>query len=165
MSVSHMAIFVYMAMVHIHIWCQNWGISFMIWLRTGFPRVLRRRSEKQARNNEESISEWLVQAIEREKGNTRPPEKRKENAIEETRKCGTPQKSKRRKSPTLKTRKTQLQGKKKGRHDKKEKKKEVKQLNAKTRKKKRRKKAQKRKRIRRYLFIRIIFLHPSLFGL
>ena len=38
MSISpipHMAIFVYMATQHRHIWCQNLGISFMIWFTTG----------------------------------------------------------------------------------------------------------------------------------
>ena len=50
------------------IWCHNWGILFMIWLRTGFPRVPRRRSDKQAKNNEEFISERLVQASERKFG-------------------------------------------------------------------------------------------------
>ena len=36
----------------------------MIWLRTGFPR---RRPDKQAKNNEESISERLVQATNKKK--------------------------------------------------------------------------------------------------
>ena len=68
------------------IWCRNWGISFMIWFRTRFPRVPRRRSEKQAKNNEEFISERLDQATEGERGKTRPPEnkKKKEKKEEQT---------------------------------------------------------------------------------
>ena len=37
MSISHMAIFVYMATQHRHIWYQNLGISFMIWFSIGLP--------------------------------------------------------------------------------------------------------------------------------
>ena len=56
-----------------------------------------------AKNNEESISERLVQAIEGERENTRPPENKKQGkkAINKKNKCDTPRKKKE-KSPTPK---------------------------------------------------------------
>ena len=35
MSISHMVLIV--AIVHVDVWCQNLGMSFMIWFTTGLP--------------------------------------------------------------------------------------------------------------------------------
>ena len=52
----------------------------MIWLRTGFPR---RRSDKQAKNNEASISERLVQATNKKKEKEQTDAKRTEKKDKE----------------------------------------------------------------------------------
>ena len=59
-----------------------------------------------AKNNEESISERLVQAIQGERENTRPPENKKQGKETKNKKnkFGTPQKEKGEKSNTEKRR-------------------------------------------------------------
>ena len=56
----------------------------MIWLRTGFPRI---RSDKQTKNSEESISEWLVQATKRGKRNRPTRKEQKKRKEEDTATC------------------------------------------------------------------------------
>ena len=78
----------HMTIQHIKlIWCRKPDISVMVWLRTGFPR---RRSDKQTKNNEESISEQLVQATKKRRKRNRPPQKehqKKKGTKKETALC------------------------------------------------------------------------------
>ena len=122
--ISHLAIFVYLTTQHKHIWCQNLGISFMIWFTTGLPWF----------HGEDQRSDWEQLEIyfgaacsgdrRREWEKTQGPEKirNKEKRPKTRRTNSAPPRKKKEKSPTLKREEEEKQrnskrkkeGKKKG---------------------------------------------------
>ena len=108
-----------------------------------------------AKNNEESIWERLVQAIEgkRERENTRPPENKKQGKETKNKKnkCDTPQNEKGEKSNTEKRRRKNSATPKEKRKKRREKKRKKKHHSSTPKKKS----MKKRKRIRRYLLISV----------
>ena len=141
------------------IWLRNidifgariWAYSSWYGLRMGYHGSTETIREA-AKNKEESISEWLVQAIdgERERENTRPQKIRNKEKRPKTRRTNSaPPRKKKENVQHRKKKKNSAtpKEKKKGRREKKRKK-EVTQLNS-----KKKKVMKKRKRIRRYLLI------------
>ena len=159
MSISHMALIV--AKVHVDIWSQNLGMSFMIWFTTGLPRFY----GDDQRSGWEQLGIYFGAAClgdrKRERGSTRPPE----NAIEERwKKSNTENKKEQMQHPPERKRKkvqhrkekkknsaTPKEKRKKKRREKKRKRSKTTQPPKKKKKKKKEKKRdmKKRKRIRR----------------
>ena len=174
---------------YIYIWCQSWAYPYQgygydwvfketIRLRTirnlfraacsGDGGGERKRKAPRKKKQEKSSTPKTSQ----KKCGT-PQKKQEKSSTPKTRKkkCGAPsRKGKENRRKTTQKRKKEKAWRKEERRTKKKKKvmkkrkrkEEEKQLSSKRRKKK---KAWKRKRIRRYLFIRIIFLRPSYFSL
>ena len=150
MSILHMAIFVYMATQHRHIWCQNLGISFMIWFSIGLPWF----HEDDQRSGSEQGGIYFGAACSgdrrRERENTRPQKIRNKEKRPKTRRTNSapPRKKKENVQHQKKKNSATPKEKKKRKAWKEKKKKKVTQLNF-----KKKKGMKKRKRIWRYLLI------------